>query len=204
MKLILATHNKDKVRELRELTSSLGVEVLSKADVGLADLDPVEDGDSLRANAEIKVRAIAEALDANGYDRSDAVVLADDTGLFVDALNGAPGIHSARFAGEQCSYDDNVDKLLRELAEVPDDRRGAHFQTVIAVLSADGLRFVEGRLEGHIVRERRGTHGFGYDPVFFANEAGRTLAELGADEKNKISHRGRAYQALLRLWREKQ
>jgi XTP/dITP diphosphohydrolase len=150
----------------------------------------VEDGDTLLANARLKARALCAA---TGVD-----AVADDTGLEVDALDGAPGVHSARYAGEQATYADNVDKLLTELARHPGLARTARFRTVAVVARPDGSEIVaEGIVDGHITEAPRGTDGFGYDPVFApADGDGRTFAEMSAHDKNAISHRGRAFRSL--------
>ncbi|MDY3052191.1 MAG: RdgB/HAM1 family non-canonical purine NTP pyrophosphatase [Ndongobacter sp.] len=197
--LILATGNRDKVRELSEMIDPEKYEVLSKAEVGLADFEVEEDGATLEENAEKKAREIARALreeDAARARFEDALILADDTGLFVDALGGAPGVYSARYAGEHCSYQDNVAKLLEAMRDVADDARTAVFRTVIAVVRGEACTLVRGALPGRIARAARGEHGFGYDPVFELSD-GRTLAQCSDTEKNEISHRARAYRKLI-------
>jgi len=183
--LILATQNRDKVREMSRLCADLPVRVVSAADLPEAP-DVVEDGDTLEANALKKARETAAAC--------GGMCLADDTGLEVDALGGAPGVYSARYAGEDVSYEDNWRKLLRELDGVPEARRTARFRTVMALVDPrDGTEFtVEGALEGRILSSPSGEGGFGYDPVFLVPELDRTLAEMDLAEKNTISHRGRA------------
>lgn len=196
-KIALSTGNKDKIKELARLVDPDRFQLFSKDDLGLADLEVEETGETLRENADLKVKGLAQALKDAGQDPDEYWILADDTGLFVDALDGAPGVYSARYAGEHVTYDDNVDKLLVAMEGVEEADRGAHFSTVIALLDHGTIHEYEGRLEGHILTERRGHGGFGYDPIFFADEAGKTLAELGPEEKNAISHRGRAYRAFL-------
>jgi XTP/dITP diphosphohydrolase len=183
---VLATANPDKVAEIRKVLAPLGVQLLDRP-TDVADVD--ETGATLEANALLKARALRDA--------TSHAAIADDTGLFVDALDGRPGVRSARYAGDDASYDDNVAKLLRELDGV--DERAARFVTVIAVAYPDGTELcVGGVLEGTIARARAGDQGFGYDPVFIANDAGgRTLAELTPDEKNATSHRARALRALV-------
>lgn len=183
---VLATANVHKAEEMRAVLGPLGIQLLARPD-DVADVE--ETGDTLKENALLKARAL---VDATGL-----AAIADDTGLFVDALGGRPGVRSSRYAGEGASYDDNVTKLLRELDDVP-EARFARFVTVIAVAYPDGTsRCVEGRLDGVITRTRAGDQGFGYDPVFAPSEAGgRTLAELTPQEKNELSHRGRALRAL--------
>lgn len=193
--IVLATDNPDKVRELEALFA--GQKVVSKKDLGFSLLTIEENGDSLEANARLKVEGLLQALEAADYDPDAFFVLGDDTGLFVHGLGGRPGIYSARYAGPACRYADNVNKLLAETAGFGPEERKAYFETVICYALDGKLSFVHGRLDGEILPERRGQHGFGYDPVFFLPSLGKTLAELGEEEKNQISHRGRAYQALL-------
>ncbi len=185
---VLATANAHKTQELREILQPLGVTLLPRpTDVP----DVVEDGDTLEANALIKARALVAA---TGH-----AAIADDTGLFVDALEGAPGVHSARYAGEDATNEENVEKLLAALARIPSTHRAARFRTVAAVAYPDGSSVVvEGSLEGTIIDDVRGSGGFGYDPVF-ALADGRTLSELSSQEKNEISHRGRAFRALVEI-----
>ncbi len=187
MRFVLATFNRDKACELEALLALPGVELAAVAQWPGA-VAPQEDGDTLVANARIKARA---ALALTGLP-----ALADDTGLEVDALGGAPGVHAARFAGPGASYADNVAKLLADLEETPEASRTARFRTVCVAAFPDGGEIVaEGVLEGRIARAPRGSQGFGYDPVFELAD-GRMLAELGHDEKNAISHRGNAVRAL--------
>jgi XTP/dITP diphosphohydrolase len=183
---VLATANPHKTEEMRAILAPLGVDLLDRP-LDVPDVD--ETGDTLEENALLKARALVTA--------SGRAAIADDTGLFVDALDGRPGVHSARFAGETASYDDNVTKLLAELEEVPEPRT-ARFVTVIAVAYPDGTAFsVERQLPGAITRARAGDQGFGYDPVFMPDETdGRTMAQLTAREKNDLSNRGRALRAL--------
>jgi XTP/dITP diphosphohydrolase len=186
---VLATANPHKTEEIRAVLGPLGVELLDRP-LDVPDVD--ETGDTLEANALLKARALVEA--------TGRAAIADDTGLFVDALDGRPGVRSARFAGEAASYDDNVTKLLAELDSVPEPRT-ARFVTVIAVAYPDSTDFtVEGALTGVITRTRAGDQGFGYDPVFIPDDAqGRTLAQLTPREKNDLSHRGRALRALFEV-----
>jgi XTP/dITP diphosphohydrolase len=187
MEFVLATFNRDKAREWGALLPDAGIELRSLADFPGAT-SPVEDGETLLENARIKARA-ALALTA-------LPVIADDTGLEVDALGGEPGVHAAYFAGPHATYDDNVHLLLDRLKGVPHARRGARFRTVCVALFPDGREVIgEGVLEGRILDERRGAGGFGYDPVFGLPD-GRALAELTPDEKNGLSHRARAVRDL--------
>ena len=184
---VLATANAHKTEEMRAVLSDLGIELLPRP----GDVPEVQENEvTLEGNALLKARALVAA--------TGQPAIADDTGLFVDALDGRPGVSSARFAGENASYDDNVAKLLGELSGVPDGHRGASFRTVIAVAYPSGESLcVEGVLEGRITYERRGDNGFGYDPVFEpTHTGGRTLAELTPEEKNRNSHRSNALRAL--------
>ena len=184
---VLATATPHKAQEMRDILTSLGFDVLVRPD-GAPDIE--ESSDTLEGNALLKAHALAEV--------TGEPAIADDTGLFVDALLGRPGVYSARYAGEGASYADNVAKLLHELDGVPDVGRDARFRSVIAVAYPDGNSFtVDGVLEGSIIQSPRGSEGFGYDPVFVpAGASGRTLAELTQDQKNGLSHRGRALRAL--------
>jgi XTP/dITP diphosphohydrolase len=182
--LVLATHNPHKVVEMRTMLTDLGIQVRSLAEFdGAPEVD--EDGTTYGENALKKARS------ASAFTGKPA--LADDTGLEVEALNGRPGVHAARFAGEHCSFQDNIQKLLGLMNGIPTERRGARFISVLALVTPDGREeVVRGELEGRITEQPTGVAGFGYDPVFFCAGAGKTLAELSAEEKNQISHRGRA------------
>jgi len=188
MRLVIATFNRDKLAELAALLDRPDLELSSLADVPGA-FAPEETGSTLVENARIKARA------AHAWTGLPA--LADDTGLEVDALGGAPGVHAARYAGPGARYQDNVRKLLEALAGVPRERRTARFRTVCVAVLGDGREPVaEGVLEGRIALSPRGDQGFGYDPVFELDESGTTLAELNAEQKNRISHRARAVRAM--------
>ena len=189
MKLVLASANPDKAAEIRTILAAALADLdLSPRPASVADVD--ETGATLIDNARLKAAAIAGA--------TGEAAVADDTGLLVDALDGAPGVWSARFAGEGATYADNVAKLLAELAGVAPDQRTARFETVALVRWPDGREVVAtGAVEGVIATEPRGDGGFGYDPVFVPAEGdGRTFAELTPDEKHALSHRGRAFRAL--------
>jgi XTP/dITP diphosphohydrolase len=188
LKLVLATFNRDKARELAALLDLPGVTLVG-LDAFPGAVAPEEHGATLEANATLKAEA---ALAATGLPS-----IADDTGLEVDALDGAPGVHAARFAGPDASYADNVRLLLARLAGVPAERRTARFRTVcVAVFPGGERRVGEGAIEGRITAAPRGAGGFGYDPVFEVPELGKTFAELSAAEKNALSHRARAVRAL--------
>lgn len=192
--LVLATRNRHKAAELVALLSDLGITIRTLDEFPDAP-DVIEDGDTCEANAVKKARAIAEF--------TGLPSVADDTGLEVDALGGRPGIYAARYAGEDATYDDNCRKLLQEMTGVPSERRTARFLTVAAIaLPSDGIRVAQGTLDGVIAEEPSGTLGFGYDPVFFIPELGKTLAQLSPDQKNRISHRAKAFTQAKDLLRE--
>jgi len=181
---VLASANRHKVREIQALLADLPVTVRALAEFPGAP-DVVEDGATYRENALKKARSAA--------DFTGKPALADDTGLEVDALDGRPGLYAARFAGEGCTFQDNIAKLLRLLEGVPAENRGARFVCVLAFVVPGGRELVvEGELRGRITEAQSGARGFGYDPVFFVPEVGKTLAELSCEEKNRISHRRRA------------
>ncbi len=178
--LIFATNNKHKVQEVRAALQG-HVEVISLAEAGLAGEIP-ETADTLQGNALQKAQWV--------WERTHADCFADDTGLEVDALNGAPGVFSARYAGEHCSFDDNIDKLLAALNG--QSNRKADFRTVICLIENGEPRYFEGRVDGQILTERHGAEGFGYDPVFMPDRFAVSFAEMPLDVKNSISHRGLA------------
>ena len=197
-RLVLATRNGHKVRELREILApalaEAGVELdLDTAIVGVADFPGVEDvvetGVTFEENALLKAREVAAA--------TGLPAVADDSGLAVDVLGGSPGVFSARWSGRHGDDRANLELLLAQVADVPDEHRGAHFACAAALVTPDGLEHVEeGRLTGVLERAPRGSGGFGYDPVLRPDGETRTTAELSADEKHAISHRGRAFRAL--------
>ncbi|NHZ70463.1 MAG: RdgB/HAM1 family non-canonical purine NTP pyrophosphatase [Proteobacteria bacterium] len=181
--VVVASKNADKIVEVEAVLASLDPRIFVIDGHTWPDVPETED--TLSGNALLKARAVVTA---TGH-----AAIADDTGLEVDALGGAPGVTTARYAGEDASYDDNVDKMLRELTGVVD--RGARFRTALALVTPEGEELVvEGVLEGKIATQRHGTGGFGYDPIFEVD--GRTLAQIDAGEKNRISHRARALRAL--------
>ena len=191
--ILLATRNPDKVRELAALLGDLGIRIRTLADFPTVP-EVEEDGTTCEANALKKAREIALA--------TGLPSVADDTGLEVDALGGRPGVFAARYAGEDASYEDNCRKLLKELAGVPPARRTARFLTVAALAMPGGhARVATGTLVGVIAERCVGSQGFGYDPVFLLPELGRTLAELTAEEKNRISHRAKAFRAMADILR---
>lgn len=183
MKLVLATNNEDKIREIRACLADLELEILTRADFENFP-DPPETSNTLEGNAELKAQAISEA--------TSLPALADDTGLEVTALDGAPGVLSARYSGKDATYKSNCAKLLHEMEGFPEDQRGARFRTVIAIVWDGDLKLVDGVVDGRITESPRGASGFGYDPVFLYPPAGKTFAEMTLEEKNRISHRGKA------------
>ncbi len=184
MHLVLATKNKDKIREIRNVLAGLPIEIKTFEDFdNFPDIE--ETGETLEENALLKAKGIAKA--------TGCAALADDSGIEVDALGGAPGVYSSRYAGPGCTYDDNNRKLLKEMSGVPEEKRTARFRAVIAIAwNENDAEAVEGRVEGFIINEKRGRDGFGYDPVFYYPPAGKTFAEMTLEEKNKVSHRGKA------------
>ena len=185
MKLLIASNNQHKIDEIKQILGNKFEQILSLSEAGIV-CDPEENGKTFLDNALIKVRAVAKL--------TDMPVLGDDTGLGVDALNGAPGVHSARFAGDH----DNAKNRAKLLYELQDEtNRKAHFSTAVALLYPDGrLVTAEGRVDGEILHTEVGANGFGYDSLVYCNEIGKTFAEATAEEKNAVSHRGRAMQNL--------
>ena len=185
--LVLATHNPDKQAEMNAVLLDLGLDVIGLDQYPEID-DIPENGTTLLENALIKARAV--------HLKTGFPALADDTGLEVDALHGAPGVYSARFAGEDATYQDNVKKLLSVMAGVSRQNRTARFRTVVALIDSDTELWTEGIIEGLITRDQRGSGGFGYDPIFEAADTGKTFSEMSAAQKNEISHRARALQKM--------
>lgn len=186
--LVLATGNPHKQQELKDLLGDIGLKILTLRDFpGVPEIE--EDGKTCQDNAMKKARGIAQF--------TGQWALADDTGLEVDALNGRPGVYAARYAGEHATYEDNCQKLLKEMSHVPSDQRSARFITVMALSDPSGnTEVVEGVLPGYITQDFLGTQGFGYDPVFFVPQLGLTLAELSLDKKNEVSHRAQAFKKI--------
>ncbi|AUS97912.1 non-canonical purine NTP pyrophosphatase [Clostridium thermosuccinogenes] len=188
-KFLVATKNKGKLKEIEEILAGLPFEVVSMEQAGI-DKDIEEYGTTFEENAMIKAKEL--------HRLTGEMVMADDSGLEVDYLNGAPGIYSARFAGEGATDEDKNKKLLELLEGVPFEKRSARFVCVIAVVFPDGRSFtVKGTCDGYIGFVPQGTNGFGYDPLFFLPEYNMTTAQLDPDEKNKISHRGKALKAMV-------
>ena len=187
MNILIATGNPHKGAEIASILSGIpGTTIMTLADLPEAPPEPVEDGATLEENAYIKAREI--------FDATGIPTLADDTGLEVEALDGAPGVYSARYAGENATYDDNCNRLLAELGESA--TRDARFRTVICYVDQHRTLFAEGVVEGEITMKRRGDAGFGYDPLFLPHGSSLTYAEISPDEKNQTSHRARALAAM--------
>ena len=196
MKIVIATRNRHKAVELQTLLHGAGYDA-----VQLDEIDPdgkipevEETGTTFKENALLKAHAIAKA--------TGLPAIGDDTGLEVDILGGAPGIFSARYSGENCTYEDNVKKLLRELSDVADDRRTARFKTVAVYVHKETELSAEGVVEGVITEKEEGVGGFGYDPVFSVLDMKKTYAQLADEEKNRVSHRGKAIRSLIEKLRE--
>jgi XTP/dITP diphosphohydrolase len=186
--LLLASQNPGKLREMRTLVDGLPFRVVAPRDLGI-DEAPEETGASFLENAVLKARYYAS--------RSGLLTVADDSGLSVDALDGRPGLYSSRFGGEGASDDRRNELLLELLEDVPEERRGARFTSAVAVARGDEVLFRhQETVEGRIARERRGTSGFGYDPLFFYPPFGRTFGEVAREEKDRVSHRGKAFARL--------
>ena len=192
MKIIFATGNQDKMREIREIFEGLPFVIHSLKEAGLIS-DPEENGATFAENAFIKAEAV-HAL------RPDAIVMSDDSGLSVDYLNGEPGVFSARWLGRDTSYTEKNAELIRRLEGVEGDARSARFTAAIACILPDGTRLLtEAHMEGRIAKAPAGENGFGYDPIVYLPEIGKTVAELTAQEKNELSHRGKAGRIVAQL-----
>ena len=194
MQIVLATHNRGKMEEMAAIMGHLPFELLTlDAFPEIGDIP--ETGNTLKENAFIKSETV--------HRLTGLPALADDTGLEVDALNGAPGIYSARYAGADATFDDNCQKMLKELHDIPIEKRTARFRTVIAFVNGGEKEWVEGVAEGRIIEDKRGIGGFGYDPIFYYPPLRKTFAELDSVEKNSISHRGKAlrnFYGILEKW----
>ncbi len=195
-KVILASRNKGKLKEIHAILEKFGMDTISRDDAGLPKFEVEETGTTFEENSLLKAQAI--------MDIAHTITIADDSGLEVDALQGAPGVYSARYAGENCTFEDNNRKLLKELEGVPENQRGAAFVSVITMLFPDGEKLVaRGECRGHILTELRGEEGFGYDPLFVPAGETRSFAEMSAEEKNAISHRAKSLQLLEDMIRER-
>jgi|TARA_B100000401_G_C52609289_1_gene625869 XTP/dITP diphosphohydrolase len=193
MNIVVATHNMDKCKEILSELSDLNVSLKTLKEY--PEIGEIEEtGTTLEENALIKVREV--------YAATGLPSMGDDTGLEVDALDGEPGVYSARFAGENCSYQDNVNKMLKEMQNVPDLERGAQFRTVVAYKDSKRELICEGIVKGNITTEIKGFGGFGYDPLFYIPEYKKTFAEMTMEEKSKISHRGIAIRGMVQLLKD--
>ena len=187
--IVAATQNKNKVKEIEAITGGFGFRVIRRGEAGVPDIDIVEDGDTFEQNSLIKAREIMKL--------SGMAAIADDSGVAVDAIGGAPGVISARYAGEESDDKKNREKLLKELDGVPQEKRAARFVSVISLVYPDGKEITSrGECEGHIIFKERGENGFGYDSLFVPLGYEKTFAELSPEEKNKISHRANALKLL--------
>ena len=206
MKIIFATGNENKLREIREIMSDLADETVSMKEAGVS-ADPEETGSTFAENAEIKVRACAALVKESGRFSEDVIVMADDSGLVIDALGGEPGIYSARYLGHETPYDQKNRMILERLNDVPAERRSARFVCAVAaeIVRAGTENHPSERaevlisqetMEGRIADDIAGENGFGYDPIFFLPDYGKTSAEISPEEKNAISHRGKALRAM--------
>lgn len=190
MKIIIASHNIHKMEEMKVMLKNLSVDVITLDNFPEIGEIP-ETGKTLEENALLKARIVNEI--------TGLPAIGDDTGLEVDALNGAPGVYSARYAGENVSYEENVNKLLKEMEFIKEESRTARFRTVTTYVDGDDLITAEGTIEGIITKTPKGVNGFGYDPVFYIPKTKCTFAELSTEEKNRISHRGLALQKLCKF-----
>lgn len=186
--VVLASRNKGKIKEMAEILKPLGFNVVTMDDVGLADFDIIEDGDTFHENSYKKAFAISK--------KTGMAAIADDSGLEVDCLGGIPGVHSARYAGEGATDSDNRKKLLIEMENIPDGKRTARFVCVITMIVDDKVLTFRGECEGEILKQEQGDGGFGYDSLFLPKGYDKSFAEIPFDEKNKISHRAKALKHL--------
>ena len=194
-RIIFATGNQGKMREIRAILEDMKWDVVSMKEAGI-DPEIEENGATFTENAVIKAQTVADAL-AGEKEVRECVVLADDSGLVIDCLNGEPGIYSARYLGEETPFSEKSADLLRRMKDVPEQERSARFVCAIAAVFPDGeVVTTEGTVEGRIGYELKGNNGFGYDPIFYLPEYGRTAAELTDEEKNQISHRSRALELM--------
>ena len=183
MQIVLATHNRGKMKEMSSILAHLPVNLLTLDDFPQIGEIP-ETGETLKENAFIKAETV--------HQKTGLPALADDTGLEVDALDGAPGVHSSRYDGETATFEDNCRKMMQEMDGIPAEERTARFHTVIAFVSDSGNEWTEGMVEGRILEKKQGDGGFGYDPLFYYPPLKKTFAELNSEQKNNISHRGKA------------
>ena len=201
MKIVFATGNAHKLREIKEILSGIDADILAMSDLGLS-AEAEETGETFAENAAIKAREIQNKLVRLGKE-TDAIVMADDSGLCIDALGGEPGVHSARFMGHETPYELKNAALLDKLKDVPEKERGARFVCSICAVLPDGSELhAEGELRGRIARQSAGRGGFGYDPIFYLPAYDKTAAELSEAQKNEISHRGKALRLMKTMLRE--
>lgn len=185
MKILIATNNRHKVNEIKDILKNDSFELFTLMDMKI-EIEVKEDKDTLEGNALKKAKEIFEV--------ARIPTISDDTGLYVDALNGEPGVFSSRYAGENASYDDNCKKLLKAMKDIPEEKRSAYFRTVVCFYEdEDSFHFFEGICKGKIITKKYGKKGFGYDPIFIPKGFDRTYAEMSEEEKNSISHRGKAF-----------
>ena len=190
MEFVLASQNKHKAVEIENILGE-GFSIITMDETRAKGLDIIEDGETFEENALIKARTVAKI--------TNLPTIADDSGLCVEYLGGAPGVYTARYAGEGATDDANIDKLLGALSGVPEEKRGAYFACAIAVVFPNGEeKTFFGKCDGRILEERRGANGFGYDPIFFVPEYNMSMAEIPMEEKNKISHRSRALTEMMK------
>lgn len=193
LKLVLATHNSDKVLEFKTELKHVNINLLPLDQFyNIGEIE--ETGVTLKQNAKIKAETV--------FNITQTPTIADDTGLEVDALGGAPGVYSSRFSGENATYDDNVNKLIKEMVSVPIQNRTATFRTVICYRDKERELYTEGVIKGIITEKPKGNNGFGYDPIFYISKFNKTMAELTPEEKNTVSHRGNAIRKFRKLLKE--
>ena len=193
-KIILASNNSHKVEEIKNILKDINIEVKSLKEENI-DIDIIEDGTTFEENAMKKAKGIADYLKLRGEE--NFIVMADDSGIEVDYLNGAPGVYSARYAGEHGNDDMNNEKLLRELKDVPEDKRTGRFVCQIVIVDSNNKELsIRGEVEGKILKEINGAGGFGYDPLFYYEPLNKSFGELSSEEKNKVSHRAKALNEL--------
>lgn len=197
MRIVFATGNENKMKEVRRILGNLGMDIISMKEAGV-DGDVEENGNTFSENSMIKARAVSESLKKKGDNES--IVLADDSGLEIDYLGGEPGIYSARYMGHDTSYSEKNTAIIKRLEGVPCEERTARFVCAISAVLPDGREYgTLGKMEGRIGYEIAGQNGFGYDPIFFLPEYGKTSAEISEDEKNAISHRGKALREMEKI-----
>lgn len=193
MKILIATNNQNKINEIKSKLVDTEIEIFSPLELGIIDLKVIEDADTLEGNALLKAKAF--------YNKSGMPSISDDTGLFVETLNGQPGVYSARYAGDQANSIDNCNKLLNNLKDI--ENRNAYFETVICYYDGNNTNYLSGKCKGKITKEYKGNNGFGYDPIFIPDGYELTFAELSKDVKNKISHRGLAVDNFIKFIKNK-